>query len=87
MCLCDCVSIAALFDCLTRDLRCFAGYFTENKIQIYKGFVELDFCKWFGTLRIFDERRLSLSLINIKQGLVCHSGFKRLNNLQYTKRL
>ena len=43
MCLCDCVSIAALFDCLARDLRCFAGYFTENKIQIYKGFVELDF--------------------------------------------
>lgn len=52
-------SSTILFECLARGLKCLIGYYTENQILIYNGFVQEHFCIGLGDLRICDKNSLN----------------------------
>lgn len=55
-------SSTILFECLARGLKCLTGYYTENQLFIYNGFVQENYCIGLGDFRKHNEQTLNMAL-------------------------
>lgn len=55
-------SSTILFECLARGLKCLSGYYTENQLFIYNGFVQEKYCIGLGDFRKHNEQTLNMAL-------------------------
>ena len=55
-------SSTILFECMARGLNCLTGYYTENQLFIYNGFVQEKYCIGLGDFRKHNEQTLNMAL-------------------------
>ena len=58
-----------LIECYSRGISCMTGYYTDNQLNMYNGFVKENRAIGLGNLRISDSSRLSVEIVKAKNFL------------------
>ena len=74
-------SSTILFECLARGLKCLTGYYTENQLFIYNGFVQEKYCIGLGDFSMHDEQTLNMTLNESDKNTQIHFQLNSTTNL------
>jgi UDP-2,4-diacetamido-2,4,6-trideoxy-beta-L-altropyranose hydrolase len=74
-------SSTILYECLARGLKCITGYYTENQLFIYNGFVQEKYCIGLGDFRKQNEQTLNIALNELDKNAQIHLQLNSTTNL------
>ena len=74
-------SSTILYECLARGLKCITGYYTENQLFIYNGFVQEKYCIGLGDFRKHNEQTLNMVLNESDKNTLNHLQLNSTTNL------
>jgi UDP-2,4-diacetamido-2,4,6-trideoxy-beta-L-altropyranose hydrolase len=74
-------SSTILYECLARGLKCITGYYTENQLYIYNGFLQEKNCVGLGDFRKHNEQTLKMALNEADKNIQTHLQLNSTTNL------
>lgn len=74
-------SSTILYECLARGLKCITGYYTENQLFIYNGFVKEKYCIGLGDFSNHNEQTLKMALNESDKNIQIHLQLNSTTNL------